>query len=78
MVIIIYNLVVIGIEKYFLLRRVLWILSVIVVCKLIFFVWFVGFVGVLFFVMIFIGIRYDLNEIYFIVICKYDIEYLFV
>lgn len=75
-IIIIYNLVVIGIEKYLLLRRVFCILKVLMVCKLIFFVWLVGFVVILFFVVIFRGIRYDLNVMYFMVFCKYDREYL--
>lgn len=75
-VITIYNLVVIGIEKHLSLRRVPWTLSATAVRKLIFLAWFAGFAVVLLPATTFTGIRHDLNETHFTVICKYDTEYL--
>lgn len=75
-VITIYNLVVIGIEKHLSLRRVPRTLSATAVRKLIFLAWFAGFAVVLLPATTFTGIRHDLNETHFTVICKYDTEYL--
>ena len=61
-VIIIYNLVVIGIEKHLSLRRVPRTLSATAVRKLIFLAWFAGFAVVLIPATTFTGIRHDLNE----------------
>ena len=75
-VITIYNLVVIGIEKHLSLRRVPRTLSATAVRKLIFLAWFAGFAVVLLPATTFTGIRHDLNETHFTVICKYVTEYL--
>ena len=75
-VITINNLVVIGMEKYFSLRRVPRTLRASTVRKLIFLSWVVGFAITLLPATTFEPIRYDLNETHFTVICKYDREYL--
>ena len=75
-IITIYNLVVIGTEKYFSLRRVPRTLRVSTVRKLIFLAWLAGFAITLLPAATFRGIRYDLNATHFTVICKYDAEYL--
>ena len=75
-IITIHNLIVISIEKYFSLRRVPRSLSFSTVRKLIFLAWFLGFVTTLLPAATFRGIRYDLNDTHYTVICKYDKEYL--
>ncbi|XP_078372662.1 uncharacterized protein LOC144656306 [Oculina patagonica] len=75
-IITIFNLVVIGMEKYFSLRRVPRTLRASMVRKLIFLAWAVGFAITLFPAVTFNGIRHDLNETHFTVVCKYDKEYL--
>lgn len=75
-IITIYNLVVIGIEKYLSLRRVPRTLKVSTVRKLIFLAWLAGFAVTLLPAATFRGIRYDLNATHFTVLCKYDREYL--
>ncbi|XP_078372663.1 pyroglutamylated RF-amide peptide receptor-like [Oculina patagonica] len=75
-VITINNLVVIGVEKYFSLRRVPRTLRASTVRKLIFLAWAIGFAISLFPAATFATIRYDLNETHFTVVCKYDREYL--
>lgn len=70
------NLVVIGVEKYFSLRKVPRTLRAATVRNLILFAWVAGFVMTLFPSATFTGIRYDLNETHYTVICKYDREYL--
>lgn len=75
-VITINNLVVIGIEKYLSLRRVPLTVRTSTVRKLIFLTWFVGFAIVFVPAATFTGIRYDLNDTHYTVICKYDREHL--
>ena len=75
-IITIHNLIVISIEKYLSLRRVPRPLNSSTVRKLIFLAWFLGCVTTLFPAATFKGIRYDLNETHFTVICKYDNEHL--
>ena len=75
-VITIHNLVVISIEKYFSLRRVPRPLSSSTVRKLISMAWFLGWGITLLPSATFKGIRYDINDTHFTVICKYDKEYL--
>ena len=75
-IITIFNLVVIGIEKYLSLRRVPRTLKVSTVRKLIFLAWIAGFAVTLLPAATFRGIRYDLNATHFTVICKYDRDYL--
>lgn len=75
-IITIYNLVVIGMEKYLSLRRVPRTLKVSTVRKLIFLAWLAGFAVTLLPAATFRGIRYDLNATHFTVICKYDRDYL--
>ena len=70
------NLVVIGVEKYFSLRRVPRPLCAATVRKLILFAWFAGAAMTIFPSATFARIRYDLNETHYTVICKYDREYL--
>lgn len=55
--------------------KVFCIFSVVCVCKLIWVVWIVGFIYVLGFVVVVDGIFYDLDDIYYIVMCKFDISY---
>ena len=75
-VITIHNLIVISIEKYFSLRRVPKTLSSSTVRKLVFLAWFLGCLITLLPAATFRGIRYDLNETHFTIICKYDKDYL--
>ncbi|XP_078354393.1 adenosine receptor A3-like [Oculina patagonica] len=66
------NLIVISIERYLATRAVPRSFSVSTVRKLVFSAWIVGFVIVLGPTATFNGIRYDLNETHYTVICKYD------
>ena len=75
-VVTIYNLVVIAIEKHLSLRRVPRTLRVSTVRKLIWFAWFGGFAIVLFPASTFTGLRKDLNETHFTVLCMYDKHHL--
>ena len=68
----IYNLVVIAIEKHLSLRRVPRTLRASTVRKLILFAWFAGFAIVLLPTATFTGLRQDLNETHYTVLCKYD------
>ena len=74
-IITIHNLIVISIEKYVSLRRVPRPLSSSTVRRSIFLAWFLGCISTLSAAATFRGIRYDLNETHFTVICKYDKEY---
>ena len=68
----IYNLVVIAIEKHLSLRRVPRTLRASTVRKLISFAWLAGFAIVLLPAATFTGLRKDLNETHFTVLCTYD------
>ena len=70
------NLVVISLEKHFSLKRVPRTFRVSTVRKLIFLAWVFGCVSTLLPVATFRGIRYDLNNTHFTVVCRYDKEYL--
>ena len=70
------NLLVICIEKYFSTRKVPRPFRHSTVKKLIFFAWLEGVVGMLIPASTFKGIRYDLNETHYTMICKYDNNYL--
>ena len=72
----IYNLVVIAIEKHLSLRRVPRTLTASTVRKLILFAWFAGFAIVLLPAATFTGLRQDLNETHYTVLCKYDKHHL--
>ena len=74
-IITIHNLIVISIEKYVSLRRVPRPLSSSTIRRSIFLAWFLGCISTLSAAATFRGIRYDLNETHFTVICKYDKEY---
>ena len=69
------NLLVISIEKYFSTRKVPRPFQHSTVKKLVFFAWFVGAIAVLFPTATYKGIRYDLNETHYTMICNYDKHY---
>ena len=69
------NLMVISVERYLSTRAVPCTFSVSTVRKLVFTAWLVGFIVVFAPAATFNGIRYDLNEASFTVICKYDNGY---
>ena len=68
------NLMVISVERYLATRAVPRTFSVSTVRKLVFSAWLAGFVVVLGPTATFNGIRYDLNDTHYTVICKYDNE----
>ena len=70
------NLLVISIEKYFSTRKVPRPFRHYTVKKLVLFAWLAAVVHVLFPASTFNGIRYDLNETHYTMICKYDKHYL--
>ena len=70
------NLMVISVERYLATRAVPHTFSVSTVRKLVFTAWFAGFIVVLVPTATFNGIRYDLNNTHFTIICKYDNRYL--
>ena len=70
------NLMVISVERYLSTRGVPRAFSVSTVRKLVFIAWLAGFVVVLGPTATITGIRYDLNDTHYTVICKYDNRYL--
>ena len=70
------NLMVISVERYLSTRVVPRTFSVCTVRKLVFTAWLAGFIVVSAPTATFSGIRYDLNDTHFTVICKYDNGYL--
>ena len=70
------NLLVISIEKYFSTRNNPRLFRHSTVRKMVFFAWLAGFLSVLITVPTLKGIRYDLNDTHYTVICKYDNQYL--
>ena len=70
------NLMVISLERYLATRAVPRSFSVSTVRKLVFTAWFTGFIVVLGPTATFNGMRYDLNDTHYTVICKYDHRYL--
>jgi len=70
------NLIVISVERYLSTRAVPRSFSVSIVRKLVFIAWLVGFIVVLGPTATINGIRYDLNDTHYTVICKYDNSYL--
>jgi len=70
------NLMVISVERYLATRAVLRSFSVSTVRKLVFTAWLAGFIVVLGPTATFKGIRYDLNDTHYTVVCKYDNSYL--
>ena len=70
------NLMVISVERYLATRAVPRSFSVSTVRKLVFTAWFTGFIVVLGPTAAINGIRYDLNDTHYTVICKYDHRYL--
>ena len=70
------NLMVISVERYLSTRTVPRTFSVSTVRKLVFTAWLLGFIVILGPTATFNGIRYDLNDTHYTVICKYDNSYL--
>ena len=70
------NLMVISVERYLATRAAPRTFRVSAVRKLVFTAWFAGFILVLGPTATFNGIRYDLNNTHFTIICKYDNRYL--
>ncbi len=69
------NLIVISIERFLATRAVPRSFSVSTVRKLVFSAWIVGFIIVFVPTATINGIRYDLNDTHYTVICKYDNSY---
>ena len=70
------NLLVISIEKYFSTRKTPRAFSHTTVKILVFIAWSAGFLSVLITTPTFKGMRYDLNDTHYTVICEYDNQYL--
>jgi len=70
------NLMVISVERYLSTRAIPRSFSVSAVRKLVFTAWLVGFIVVLGPTATFNGIRHDINDTHYTVVCKYDNSYL--
>ena len=70
------NLMVISVERYLSTRAVPRSCSVSSVRKLVFTAWLIGFIVVLGPIATINGIRYDLNDTHYTIVCKYDNSYL--
>ena len=71
-----YNLLVINIEKYFSTRKVPRVFSFFTVKKAVLFAWLAGFCIVFLPSATYEGVRYDVNETHYTVVCRYDNQYL--
>lgn len=70
------NLLVISFGKYFSTRQVPRTFSLSTLKKVVMFAWLAGFVVAMIPAATFDGIRYDLNDTHYTVICRYDNQYL--
>ena len=70
------NLLVINIEKYFSTRKTPRIFKHSIVKKMVMLAWFVGSVNAFLPTLTFTGLRFDLNETHYTVVCRYDNHYL--